>query len=318
MSTKKKQPSPARDWCFTVNNPSPEDFAALKNMDYKYIVFQLEAGENGTQHFQGFVQLEDKQRLTALKKVCKRAHWEKRRGTPYEAAHYCKKPVPDCDEPHKWGRCSELTRYDEEREFDFEDGIISHGDNAAKIETVARVIQAKGLSHTIQRFPGMYIQYYRGMEKLAQFFTPTRDWKTQITILWGEPGSGKTEYGMRGFPSPYKLAVKGFENGPVFFGDYRPDEHQTVVVDDFYSSWRFGDWLQICDQYPTEVHTKGGFVQLLARDIVFTSNHGPSVWYPQVLADPERRDSFYRRVENIIHFTKHGYVVEKVINYLSI
>lgn len=112
-------------------------------------------------------------------------------------------------------------------------------------------------------------------------------------------------------PSPYKLAAFGAEGSTDFFGDYRPDLHETLVVDDFYSNWKYTTFLQVCDRYPTEVHTKGGFRQLLVRHIVFTSNHSPSVWYPNVLADADRRESFNRRIHNIIWFTPDGYWVQK-------
>ena len=35
-------------------------------------------------------------------------------------------------------------------------------------------------------------------------------------------------------PSPYKLSAFGGKGQTDFFGDYRPDEHETLVVDDFY------------------------------------------------------------------------------------
>ena len=112
-------------------------------------------------------------------------------------------------------------------------------------------------------------------------------------------------------PSPYKLSAFGGKGQTDFFGDYRPDEHETLVVDDFYGNWSYTTFLQACDRYPTEVHTKGGFRQLLVRHIVFTSNSGPDEWYPKVLANPDRRESFSRRIHNVIWFTRQGYMVKK-------
>lgn len=112
-------------------------------------------------------------------------------------------------------------------------------------------------------------------------------------------------------PSPYKLAVSGQDKATEFFGDYRPDEHQTLVVDDFYCNWRYTTFLQVCDRYPTEVHTKGGFVQLLIRHAIFTTNLDPVKWYPKILADGNRSNSFKRRIHNIIEFTAEFYVVKK-------
>ncbi len=257
-------------------------------------------------HLQGFVQMNEKQRITAMIKLIRRAHWEKRRGTPYEAAHYCMKPdlENNCDCKHCYG----VERFDIQPAV--EDGCIS-AETQWRTHEVARIIKVHGLSRAITRFPEMYMGMARGMQALETFYSPKRDWETQVTIVWGAAGTGKTRYAMQAFPSPYKLAV--FGEGTDFFGDYRPQEHQTVVADDYYSSWKYTTWLAVCDRYPTEVHTKGGFLQFLARDMVFTSNLSPDEWYKVILAEPARRDSFFRRIHNIIHFvSRDTYVVTKV------
>lgn len=147
-------------------------------------------------------------------------------------------------------------------------------------------------------------------EALATHYSPVRDWQTVVSVFYGQPGTGKTRYAMLG-PSPYKLAAFGGKDSSDFFGDYRPDVHETLVVDDFYGNWKYTTFLQACDRYPTEVHTKGGFRQLLVRHIVFTSNCSPDEWYPNVLTDLNRRESFNRRIHNVIHFTKLGYTIRK-------
>lgn len=116
----------AKDWCFTIFPPRGEILLDLEECQrtitqwpFRYIVYQIElCPTTGREHLQGFVQWEDKQRLSALKKFHATAHWEKRRGTPYEAAHYCKKPVEDCTCKH----CDGLERYDPRI---FEEGFMS-------------------------------------------------------------------------------------------------------------------------------------------------------------------------------------------------
>lgn len=43
----------SRRWMFTINNPIPEDHDDCLSWNAKYLVFQLEKGENGTLHYQG-------------------------------------------------------------------------------------------------------------------------------------------------------------------------------------------------------------------------------------------------------------------------
>ncbi|WP_445772230.1 hypothetical protein [Rheinheimera sp.] len=307
MPKVKKQDSPARDWIFRISNPKDKDWDKIWSMDYKYLVFSIEmGGETDTVHIQGFVQFRELIRLTGLKKIHRRAHWEKRRGTPYEAAHYCMKPVQGCDCKHCEGERVTLTHLD----GPYEDGFIS-AESAYKAHEIARVIKAKGYHHAAERFPEAVLTMGRGMLLLDTHFTPKRDFKTEVTVIWGGSRLGKTRYAYEAAPSPYLLAVHG--EGTDFFGNYDPRSNETVIVDDFYSSWKFTTFLRVCDRYPTEVHTKGGFLQFLARHIVFTSNFAPDQWYKNVLADPVRKDSFFNRIDNIIKFTRVGkYVVLKV------
>lgn len=270
---------------------------------YNYLVYQLEVGEEGTPHFQGFVQFPTGRRLKQLKKLDRRIHWEPRRGSAVQAAHYCKKPEPDCTCKH----CVDAERI--YPQFIFEDGTIS-APAGEKLFGVAASIKRHGLSKTIEAFPSHYLGMNRGMEALASFYSPVRQWQPAVTVVWGAPGLGKTHYAMLG-PSPYKLAT--FGKGTDFFGAYRPDFHQTLVVDDFYSNWKYTTFLQVCDRYPTEVHTKGGFAQLLAHDHVFTTNYRPSIWYPKVLSNMDRRESFWRRIHNIIEITTGGYIIHKAL-----
>ncbi len=290
----------AKDWCFTINNPRSKDWKKIWRMPYKYLCFQVELGESGTPHFQGFIQFEEKLRLSALKKLHKSAHWEKRRGTPYEAAHYCQKPVAGCDCQH----CHDLVRFDHVHEA----GYMT-ADNAARMHEVARCIIDTGLHRAVERFPELYLQFPRGFESLALKTCPQRDFETEVTVLYGIPGSGKTRYAMSGDLPTYKLAC--FGQGTDFFGEYDPLFHQVVVVDDFYGNWKYTTFLQVADRYPTEVHCKGGFLQFLAKQLVITSNLAPDQWYRKVLLEPVRRESFFRRIHNIIEVTTVGYLIHK-------
>ena len=49
----------AKNWCFTINNPTEEDnYEKLKDSGYlQYIIVGHETGEDGTPHFQGYIQL---------------------------------------------------------------------------------------------------------------------------------------------------------------------------------------------------------------------------------------------------------------------
>jgi len=88
--------SGAKNWCFTVNNYVQNDIEKIEEMfshgHFNYIVYGIEAGESGTPHLQGYVQLKKKLRLAQVKTlISSRAHLEVQRGSVMQAVMYCKK-----------------------------------------------------------------------------------------------------------------------------------------------------------------------------------------------------------------------------------
>lgn len=86
----------AKHWIGTLNNYSEEDeakFVALIRPLASYYVYGKEVGENGTPHLQFMVSFITKKRLTALKKILPRAHFEikAQKSTFADASNYCKK-----------------------------------------------------------------------------------------------------------------------------------------------------------------------------------------------------------------------------------
>ena len=100
----------ARFWCFTVNNPDGSldtDLEAWLGNGLKYAVYQHEVGEEGTEHFQGYLELDRGQRMSYVKKWLPTAHLETRRGTQQQAIDYCKKADSRLDGPWEYGTPSE-------------------------------------------------------------------------------------------------------------------------------------------------------------------------------------------------------------------
>ena len=85
-----------RSWCFTFNNP-PEDVVQnisqilSEETNIRYACGQLEVGESGTRHIQGYIELKRPARLSAMRKLLAGAHFEARRGTRDQARDYCRK-----------------------------------------------------------------------------------------------------------------------------------------------------------------------------------------------------------------------------------
>ena len=69
----------------------------------KYLVYQLEMGESGTPHFQGYIQMNKPVRFTHFHPMLERAHFEVSKGTPEQATAYCTKEDTRLEGPWVFG-----------------------------------------------------------------------------------------------------------------------------------------------------------------------------------------------------------------------
>lgn len=91
-----------RHYVFTLNNPETTD--KLPEWErVRYAIWQLEEGEEGTPHLQGYVELSGPQRLSAMKKWLPRAHFELRKGTRDQAKAYSSKEDTRLEGPWEIG-----------------------------------------------------------------------------------------------------------------------------------------------------------------------------------------------------------------------
>ena len=87
---------PVTRWCFTLNNPTQDELDHLQHAftheNCYFAVLGRETSQSGTQHIQGFIHLNNCQRITGAKRlVGMRAHLEWARGTDAENDAYCSK-----------------------------------------------------------------------------------------------------------------------------------------------------------------------------------------------------------------------------------
>lgn len=108
----------ARSFCFTINNPTIDEFVFIDKLPYKYIICGIETGTNGTPHLQGYVQCKQTTKFERIKELLPRAHIEVSRGTPKSNFDYCSKDgyyievgdFPQQGERTDWKDINELIR----------------------------------------------------------------------------------------------------------------------------------------------------------------------------------------------------------------
>jgi hypothetical protein len=150
-------PAPAgsrvRAWVATWNNPNgtlrPEDWDPAP----KYVVWQLEKGENGTPHYQIYAEFGQPVSMQQVKKnIHDTAHLEKRKGTAKQARDYCMKEDTREDGPWEFGEYNEPQQGKRTDIEDLKDFILTG--------------PPKTKNQIMDEFPGLYAKHTNFVEIL--------------------------------------------------------------------------------------------------------------------------------------------------------
>lgn len=258
MSSSRRQQS--RGWLFTINNPSSSEVPREWDKDGKvrFCIWQLERGQLcGTPHLQGYVLFTLQKTLGACKLLDSGAHWEPRQGTHEQARDYCSKSDTRLEGPFQYGQ---EPKQGKRNDLDCLKEAIDQGCSEVDLWEV--------------NFPAM-VKFNRGVREYKRIKSGVRAWKTEVTVLWGPTGTGKSKTAQDQYPGAFwKRSTAG---GTDWWDGY--DCHEDVVIDEFYGWIRWDMLLRLLDRYPLTLDTKGGAVSFVARRIIITSNCHPSEWY---------------------------------------
>lgn len=176
--------SRAKNWVFTVNNYSDHDQSTLRELGgsagTSYLVFGREAGTSGTPHLQGYIQFGVRTSFTNVRtRLPNGTHIEVARGSPGQAASYCKKDGA-FEEFGESPGVGQGRRTDFER---FQEWIRELGKYPSKRELISQ-------------WPGLYARYRNALDAIIDATLPIPDpmegvlrpWQRELqTYLEGEP-----------------------------------------------------------------------------------------------------------------------------------
>jgi len=258
-------------WCFTLNNPDEN-----KNLSWpdkvRYAIYSLETGESGTRHYQGYLELKHSARLSTVRKLVPGAHFEPAKGTPDQNIKYCSKaPLAG----------------------PYEHGTRPRPGRRTDLEAVTTDIKAgKSIADIAATHTEAFIRFPSGIVKASSLLAPKRDFKTEVFIICGPTGTGKTAFATRK-PSTFVVTSDMGD----FWEGYTGQEN--CVLDEMRGSVvKYSKLLQLMDRYPTTVNIKHGSQNFVSRRLYLTSNVIPTSWYPKRLHEPVERAAFERRIEH--------------------
>lgn len=253
LATTSETMAQSKRWCYTLNNYSAVEKELMEKIECVYQVIGIEKGENGTPHLQGFIIFKSNKRLSNMKTINKRAHWEPAKGTSEQASTYCKKD----------GNFKEFGRLPMTSSQVAQKG----GDAEKKRWDDAKEMARNG---NIDDVPSdIFIKYYRTLKEIRKDYMTKPDDADDVTGVWihGPPGVGKSRKAREEFPGAYLKMQNKWWDG------YQNEEF--VILDDF-DCKELGHLLKIwADRYSFLAETKGGAIHIRPKKFIITSNYGP-------------------------------------------
>jgi len=292
MTTTKR----VRAFCWTLNNYTPIEVQALKNVPCKYVVWGEEKGESGTPHLQGYIEMASASTIECMKRVLgPRTHVEHRLGTPKQASNYCLKGEQSHDE---WTDSHENGPNFGRNYTGYTRGVISQQGKRVDLDEIgAAIFAGDSVEQVSQDHPGAFIQYGRGIERLKALQYKDRVARPKCVWRWGLAGTGKSYGPMHAHASYY------IKDGTKWWDGY--EQQEAIVIDDFdKDSWNFRDFLRLLDENPYSGEFKGGYIKVNSPYIYITCEHPPEVlWAGNELAQVERR---FAEVIEVVGTTDHA------------
>lgn len=268
-----------RAWCFTLNSRVDEWAVPTEAQagGLRYCVFQIESGEQGHRHIQGYIELTKPMRMAQVKTLMdlNEAHFEPRRGTRDQARDYCMKTDTRVDGPWEFG--------------EFQSG--GQGKRNDLVEIAAKIQAGAPLSNIVDEHPAQFIRYHRGLAVMHFEYNRRTASKRMrdltVTVLTGDTGVGKTHSVYEWAATNNKELYKLDAGNRVWWDGYMGED--VLLIDDFYGWIKYGFLLNVLDKYPLRLEVKGGFTWANWTYVFITSNAHPQDWYKTGLTPALRR-----------------------------
>lgn len=280
----------AKNWCFTLNNPDlSEEDVSERLSDATYCVFQLEIGEAGTPHFQGYAMFPNKLRLNTVRSYLPGAHWEVAKGTPQQNREYCTKAetrVGDFVEVGIFPEAAQGKRNDLERLH-------------------SRLKEGLTQQDYVDEFFELFVKYPKVVQEYSLARIQARKETDGITVilLYGPPRTGK---------SRLSNFLAGRHSGGVYrhsLGEWWDGYvgERCVLFDDFCgSSLTFGNFKRTMDRYPLRIPVKGSSCQLAANCFLITTNIDPRHWWKEEVTRGDFA-AIFGRITKVLWFTSENH-----------
>jgi len=256
----------SKSWCYTLNNYTNEDIAQFKAFTVSKHRCCLEIGESGTAHMQGAITFLRAYRLTQLKKLNSKVHWEK--SLSCDPENYCTKGEIIIDINNK-----------------------KQG-NRVDIQTAIELSKTK---MTLSEFLDQATSYQsiKVFELAKAVKQKQRNFQPDVIWIYGPTGTGKTR-AVIWKEKDLWISGKNLEWWPGY------ENQEATLFDDFRKDFcTYHELLRILDRTPYTVAIKGGHRILNSKRMYITSCYAPEDMYET----REDIQQLLRRITKVIRVT---------------
>jgi len=273
------EPKGARNYVFTINfaeRKPPGEQLLFEHVPRlldpeqwpmcKYCIYSLELGENGTHHFQGYLELNGVHRYTALHKMpgLERARFDVRRGSQADAIKYCSKTLDPSylEGPFEWGVPAR------------------QGQRSDLLEIQIKLDNGQNLKRLAADHFGSFIRYGKSFKEYKRQRTVPRNFKTRCFLFVGPPGKGKStlmKLIAARLGTVYKVPQK--KGSGLYFDDY--DGEDVMILDEMNGNKMSPeDFNSLVDEHEHILTVHGGAGhQMVSKYMFIGSNYAPQFWW---------------------------------------
>jgi len=266
---------------FTINNPGA--FRPIFHPGkMAYLVWQLERGEQGTEHVQGYCRFSKQFRLrTVLPLFGGHAHVLLARGSEKQCRDYCTKEDT---------RIAPGEEHGEYKEDAGKQGKRSDLVHIAEMCISGQTLREIGVAH-----PGSMIRYGAGITQFHELVAPAPpvERTVSVEVLWGPSGTGKTHRVRMNGGSPIPGGIFVVKPGRGPWDRYQGEK--TVLFDEFnWTKWEIFDMNQYLDKWDCPLDCRFRNKSAAWTRVVICANSSPLTWY--TTSEMEVQLAFRRRL----------------------
>ena len=279
-----------------IKRPFFKDWESVEkyfdNIEHRrYVVFQLEVGEDGTEHLQGGIFFTICKRFKTVKDLLPFAHLEKAKGSNSQVRDYCMKSETQVKEP------VEIGTFAEERE-------------RTDIKDFVQLVQAGFSKLELSKlYPSLYLKERNKLDMVSADMYEEYSYKCRdvdVTYIYGNAGVGKSTWIRRNVGLKNSFWVTLYDNS--MFTNYNYQDN--LILDEFRGNITIQTLNMMLDHNPFQLRGLGCLKFATYHHVYIVSNYKLTDLYKNVQTENLAVfQGLNRRIHKIIRIDPSGKAV---------